>query len=988
VREFIKTRLRRALVGIPLCVALMAMMVSVSGCQALFKQQPAKPAGKESSRPKPRVPSGAERFASATTSLTASLEIASKAIKSGKRDKLALGAIASFKEQLPRLDAGVRADFAKTRTVLKKVKSAEKDAIEARVERQYAEREARLAALLGEVTSAGSDKELSSALAQTAKFLDSVTPEEPYQPLGTQLPHRIVNAHAGPPVLGTSIAPAYAPNTPGAEPSTLPITPTAEDTSETIEVQFTDDIRSLATSLGNDPVRMYEYVSNTIDFEPYYGSRKGAEETLLEGSGNDMDTASLLIALYRASGIPARYVSGVVDVPIAKAMNWVGVETPEAAAKLFASGGTPTITMLSGGKPKALRVEHTWAEVYVSYEDYRGAGAGKGPKLWVPLDASFKEYDDGTTGGINLNDYRNSLDQFSSLLSEMALDDNGVSTRSPTFQEPLRALASEVASASRDVLLVEREMIYADNSKVLPNKEPWVPIAVKGETSALLDSTRESVTIQLRDVATGTCLLSAHAPAVLLAQKTVCIEYRAEGVGDATLLNCATALSDVAAYEVRVVPVLKADGVILARGGGVLLGQEVQLEVFRAATSERLGELVTCAGGSVGLVCDLGRIAPRSIATGSSTGAVALEQLLDGDESSTVAATAIGSLLATCGRMYFFDADSETKAIARNMEVAWFRDLSYCSVAAELRANKVLGVPFSLRDSGVSIDVDSLDALLACPEEARFGAFHTLSGLLASGLEGTVLTSILGGISPGVSTASVFSEAWRTGVALKTLDSSAPDAVEELDLPEIVRSSIRAQLSSGRQVLVPEKEVSLAGWTGVGWLVVDPETHSQGFMISGERAGGWTWVLEPAIFATLGVAVGCNPNAAGRWGAGMVITIASIASTMKSVSDVSNQLEETGRLVADSHWDTKEYNVLRDEVTTYTSQSVATSVLFMFMQYGSSTVPITKVAPNASTIVAIGAFLQACLTAYYSVVIDLEIECVRQEYLAHKRIRY
>jgi hypothetical protein len=287
VRQFIRTRLRRTLVGIPLIVAMMAMTVSLSGCASLFAKQPDAPK-KAAAAPK-RVPTGAEKFATASDALTGSLDAAARALKTGKSADAALASVAQFAKQLPALDKGVQADFAKTRGILAKIKSADKNAIEAKVEKQYAEREKTLVTKLAAITSADSTAALRAAVADTSKWLASITPEKPYQPLGTQLPHRIVNAHAGPPVLGTSIAPAYAPNTKGAEPSKLPITPTDADTSQTVEVQFTGEIRSLATSLGNDPVRMYEYVRNTIDFEPYYGSRKGASETLLEGSGNDMD---------------------------------------------------------------------------------------------------------------------------------------------------------------------------------------------------------------------------------------------------------------------------------------------------------------------------------------------------------------------------------------------------------------------------------------------------------------------------------------------------------------------------------------------------------------------------------------------------------------------------------------------------------------------------------------------------------------------------
>ena len=71
----------------------------------------------------------------------------------------------------------------------------------------------------------------------------------------------------------------------------------------------------LATELGT-PQAMYEFVRNEFEFQPYYGSRKGSVETLHQRAGNDYDLASLLIALLRASGTPARYAEGQVEMTL------------------------------------------------------------------------------------------------------------------------------------------------------------------------------------------------------------------------------------------------------------------------------------------------------------------------------------------------------------------------------------------------------------------------------------------------------------------------------------------------------------------------------------------------------------------------------------------------------------------------------------------------------------------------------------------------
>ena len=79
--------------------------------------------------------------------------------------------------------------------------------------------------------------------------------------------------------------------------------------------EITDEITELARGLQHDPKLIYEYVHNHIDYVPYFGSLKGASLTLLDGSGNDFDQASLMIALLRESGYTAQYIYGHMSIP-------------------------------------------------------------------------------------------------------------------------------------------------------------------------------------------------------------------------------------------------------------------------------------------------------------------------------------------------------------------------------------------------------------------------------------------------------------------------------------------------------------------------------------------------------------------------------------------------------------------------------------------------------------------------------------------------
>ena len=139
---------------------------------------------------------------------------------------------------------------------------------------------------------------------------------------------------------------------------------------------------------------------NNVDFVPTYGSIQGADYCLQTRQCNAFDTASLLIALLRASGIHARYVYGTIEIPATEAMNWVGgVTKPELAVQLLNMGGIPAVAVTSGSQITKVRLEHVWVEAWIDYLPSRGAVHRTGDN-WIPMDASWKQY--AYTDGIDL----------------------------------------------------------------------------------------------------------------------------------------------------------------------------------------------------------------------------------------------------------------------------------------------------------------------------------------------------------------------------------------------------------------------------------------------------------------------------------------------------------------------------------------------------------------------------------------------------------
>ena len=127
------------------------------------------------------------------------------------------------------------------------------------------------------------------------------------------------------------------------------------------------EITELARALRYHPKLIYDFVHNNIDYVPYFGSTKGATLTLLDGSGNDFDQASLMIALLRASNYSAQYVYGTMTIPGTDVANWLGTDVQyQAVGNVIASGGIP-VTMYSNATAIMKRV---WVKVSINGADY------------------------------------------------------------------------------------------------------------------------------------------------------------------------------------------------------------------------------------------------------------------------------------------------------------------------------------------------------------------------------------------------------------------------------------------------------------------------------------------------------------------------------------------------------------------------------------------------------------------------------------------
>jgi hypothetical protein len=256
------------------------------------------------------------------------------------------------------------------------------------------------------------------------------------------------------------------------------------DLASTVEAPISLEIAQLAESLNWSPVEIYAWVKNNIKSEWYWGSMKGAEETLRQKSGNDADQAALLIALYRAAGFPARYVRGVIEFfpDLQKIKKQIGVSDTQELLTFFKKAGIPCQPVISGGRLANIQLEHIWVEAQIPYANYRGAVIDELGKTWLGLDTHIKtvEFMESSPQDLPLSpDLAEIRDQYLQLERQ---------------ETPLEFLRSEIEQGQvvYDDLLLTRNQV-AEEQDILPASLQYKQVSITGEYSELPATFRHKV---------------------------------------------------------------------------------------------------------------------------------------------------------------------------------------------------------------------------------------------------------------------------------------------------------------------------------------------------------------------------------------------------------------------------------------------------------------------------------------------------------------
>ena len=226
----------------------------------------------------------------------------------------------------------------------------------------------------------------------------------------------------------------------------------------------------------------------------------------------------------------------------------------------------------------------------------------------------------------------------------------------------------------------------------------------------------------------------------------------------------------------------------------------------------------------------------------------------------------VGDLLQTGIQGYLAMTYAMDKLAAQASDIVYLRRPSYGTFSTHMEVAYLFGAPQTLQFSGVVMDADRVSMNTEhqgnCYED--WVAFNRSSGMRNSALEHQVpeqLFSTDENPAEGVSTAKALSVATTEGQKIYTLTSDNADQLDNITIDDGARAEIESGLSLGMEVTVHEALITVGGWTGSGYVILDPEYGIGAYKISGGESGGFAAIEY--ILGTISIFYGLLDASAG-----------------------------------------------------------------------------------------------------------------------------
>ena len=310
--------------------------------------------------------------------------------------------------------------------------------------------------------------------------------------------------------------------------------------------------------------------------------------------------------------------------------------------------------------------------------------------------------------------------------------------------------------------------------------------------------------------------------------------------------------SSIPAYLVYVVPELKVESQVVATGNAMRLGEDLDFETqvkFAGRNSPPPYTYKVVAGSYLSVNVVAGSISPKKLDKLQSQLERTRTTLENADQTQIAGLTRedlLGDIFhaGTLGYYAQYLALSYVAGLAQGAHQSLAAGTG--TLGYEPEVAYFFGLPRAIQPGGIALDIP-LETVAAVNDGAweKRKQFILQTGLLSSALEHAVPEQMFASLDPNdprpdaISAVKALQKANASEQRIYHITQLNKDDV----LPSIhhdsgTMSEIRSALAVGKVVITHTDAVSVPGWRGAGYIIVDPETGDGAYRISGGKNGG------------------------------------------------------------------------------------------------------------------------------------------------------
>jgi hypothetical protein len=245
---------------------------------------------------------------------------------------------------------------------------------------------------------------------------------------------------------------------------------------------------------------------------------------------------------------------------------------------------------------------------------------------------------------------------------------------------------------------------------------------------------------------------------------------------------------------------------------------------------------------------------------------------------------------------YYAELDVMDFVTAKTKGVIAIRLPSENIFSYELKVNSFFGTPLSVSPGSLAMDVDRAMILVKSLDgnKDKSMQFTRGSGINSSALEHSVpelFFSTAENPAFGISAIRALKIANDQGIPIYTINQSNINTIlPQLQLDSGTISDIQNAVNAGKIVTVSKNDITFNGWTGCGYIIIDPNTGAGAYMISGGFNGAVIAIFFGALLMIVGlfVLVATGPFAP----MGILLIMAGIAAFSDGLTKYLGDLSE------------------------------------------------------------------------------------------------